>query len=777
MIINEKMNRLLYWLFFICCGLQAQTADQWSSYFSYTELVALAKGKDMVFGATPSALIQYNVHNGQTQVYNSINGLKAQQITALHFSEVHQKVILGNADGSLIVLDLKNERIKNLSDIKNKPSLQIGEKKINAFLEVKSQLYIATNYGISVLNLNNDSFGDTYFLGNEGKNSVVNDVVADADNLYALTKEGIKQIAWANANKVDFRQWKLWLTGNDWKKGLTQNNNIYLIKDDSSVLYHLQQQGAAVEVVDVHSSLVAINLDAQQNLLLITNQEVLRYSTSQQLHLVVEQINLLDAVQVNENYYFITSKQGFYAQNNRNQQNGLSPQGPESNRVFSLLTTKEGVWFISGGYDKTTYNPYIPFLSSYGLSYFNKKKGWEFLNHQQLKGANALTYAALNPKNNRELFLGSYHSGLLKIEINPSNLFQSEIVLYNQNNTGNEGLENLEIEAVPGLPQDYVSIRVNGVVFDKQGKLWVTNNFVRNALKSRDAANQWQSYPSTNEMLDYKRGNYGRLTIDKNNTKWIPSLEDGLTAFNETKNNRIATFSADMGNLPSNNVSAVAIDKSNSLWIGTNKGLRVIQNVDRFLQPVTIVPTNIVIEENGIAEELFYQQYITVITVDGANKKWVALADAGVFLMSSTGKEVLRHFTTDNSPLPSNTINDIAIDPITGEVFFATDLGVVSVLSDSTEGEETNKGFYAYPNPVRPEYAGEVRIVGLMDRSVVKITDIEGNLMFEATSNGGMVIWDTHAMNGKKVSSGVYLILVSSVEKSDTQVKKLMIIR
>lgn len=771
------MKQLIYLLFFICCGLRAQTADQWNSYFSYTELVAMAKGKDVVFGATSSALIRYNIHSNEIEVYNSISGLKATQITSLYFSELHQKVVIGNVDGTLLVYDLKQDRIRTLSDIKDKPSLQSFEKRINAFFENKSQLYIATNYGISVLNLNNDTFGDTYYVGANGQNCVVHDIVSDETNVLALTSEGIKQIAWLNPNKIDFRQWQLWLEGENWMKGLSQNNRIYLTKKDDNTLYLLQGKEDVIEVVSTPSAIVNLNKDDQQNLLVITANQVQTLKSGNQLLSTIHQNALLDAVQIKDNYYFISGKYGLFEQDKNGQQEILSPSGPESNRVFSLLSTKEGVWFISGGYDKTTYNPYTPFLASYGLSYFNKKKGWEYLSHQHLKQANALTYATLNPKNSNELFVGSYHSGLLKIALNKSNIAQSEVMLYNHENTGNGGLENLEMEPGSILPEGYVTIRVNGVVFDKQSKLWMTNNFVRTALKSRDESNQWQSYLSTNEMFDYKRGNYGRLVVDKNNTKWIPSLEDGLTAFNDTRNNRLGTFSADMDNLPSNNVSALAIDKTNTLWIGTNKGLRVIPNVDRFLQSNSIMPTNIVIEENGIAEELFYQQYITVITVDGANRKWVALADAGVFLVSPTGKEVIRHFTNDNSPLPSNTINDIVIDDMTGEVFFATDLGVVSVISDTTEGQDTNRGFYAYPNPVRPEFADEVRIVGLMDRSVVKIVDIEGNLMYETTSNGGMVIWDTFAMNGKKVSTGVYLIMVSSVDNSNTQVKKLMIIR
>ncbi|WP_158961889.1 type IX secretion system anionic LPS delivery protein PorZ [Myroides fluvii] len=773
-----KTKPFVYLLLLLVTSLSAQDNHKWNSYFSYTEVVALAKGRDVVFGATPSALLRFSVNQHTIEVYNSISGLKTSTITALHFSEVHQKLLIGNEDGSLLVFDLRNDRIRTISDIKNKPSLQVFERRINAFLEVKGQVYIATNYGISAFNLNDNTFGDSYYIGENGKNSVVKDLVATNRDLLAITAEGIKQITLENPNKVDFRQWKNWESQTKWEHGYAIGDTVFLSAKEEATVYQLVQPNQVVAVVDVNQPIVQFNVNELGQLMIITASQALTLQAGNQLTTTIQHGNLTDAVEVKGVYYFASSSAGLFQQTQTGTKESLSPEGPESNRVFSLLATREGTWFISGGYDKNTYNPYVPTLAAKGLSYFSKKNGWQFLPFGALKEARALTYATLNPKNNKELYVGSYHSGLLQIKWKNTNIQESDVVLFNHENTGTTGLENMEIDpSDPTFPSGYATVRVNGVVFDKQGKLWVTNNFVSSALKTMDANQKWQSYYSTYGMFDYKRGNYGRLVIDKNETKWIPSLQDGLTAFNETKNNRLASLNVDLGNLPSDNVSALALDKNNQLWIGTDKGLRVIQNVNQFLQTTSLKPTNIVIEENGIAEELFYQQYITKIEVDGANQKWVAIADAGVFLVSSNAKKILFHFTKENSPLPSNTINDIATDPLSGEVFFATDLGVVSFMGNTSEGQETNSSFYAYPNPVRPEFLGEVRIVGLMDRSVVKIADIEGNLVFETTSNGGTVVWDTHAFNGKKVASGVYLIMVSSADNTNTKVKKLMIIR
>ena len=135
------------------------------------------------------------------------------------------------------------------------------------------------------------------------------------------------------------------------------------------------------------------------------------------------------------------------------------------------------------------------------------------------------------------------------------------------------------------------------------------------------------------------------------------------------------------------------------------------------------------------------------------------------------------HFTKDNSPLPSNNINDIEIDNITGEVYFATDKGLVSYKGTSTEAEDDLSNVYVYPNPVRPGFEGDVKISGLTNRATVKITDIEGNLVYETTSEGGTILWDTRAFGKYKVASGVYMIFISSEDASLTKVKKVMVVR
>jgi ligand-binding sensor domain-containing protein len=139
------------------------------------------------------------------------------------------------------------------------------------------------------------------------------------------------------------------------------------------------------------------------------------------------------------------------------------------------------------------------------------------------------------------------------------------------------------------------------------------------------------------------------MAIDKNQTKWLPTRDDGVIAFNDTQNNKTLVINTESG-LPSTNVLCVAIDKRNQLWIGTAAGLRVLSSVDQFVRQDELNVSSIIIQEGDLAQELFYQQLIVDIAVDGANRKWVAIENGGVFLVAANGQETLYQFSKDNSP-------------------------------------------------------------------------------------------------------------------------------
>jgi hypothetical protein len=418
------------------------------------------------------------------------------------------------------------------------------------------------------------------------------------------------------------------------------------------------------------------------------------------------------------------------------------------------------LWAVYGDYD-ISYNPYD--LDSYGISKLTQA-GWLNIPYKAVLGAKSMSRITVNPNKEDEVYASSFFSGLLKIE------GDRPTFLYNQTNSG---LESLTFQG-----PNYFDVRINGAAFDKSGNFWVTNSRVKNGLKVLKNDGQWQRF-STEKILDATEDNsFGRMVIDKNGTKWMATNRDGVVGFNESNNAfKKITIGTDKGNLPASDVRALAVDNRNQLWIGTIKGLRILNNVGSFQTEDQLTANSIIIIDDNLAQELLYEQFITDIAVDGANNKWIGTADSGLFLVSQNGQETKYHFTINNSPLPSNVINDIDINSATGEVFIATAKGLVSFKGIATKANEDLTNAYVYPNPVRPEYDGTVKIAGLINRANVKITDIAGNLVYEAISEGGTLEWDTTAFGKYKVASGVYMIFISAQDGIETKVKKVMIIR
>jgi ligand-binding sensor domain-containing protein len=727
--------------------------------------VDVDSGTDAVFAATQNAVFSKAITSSDLKIFNSINGLKPESITTIHHSQTANKTFAGNTNGLLLIIN-SDGSVSTKVDIINEVPVPPNKKKINDFYEHEGKLYIATDYGISVMDVATSEFIITYFIGTSGEETEVLQTTVLNNQIYAVTRSfGIRKGDLANSNLYDFSQWQTFDTG-FWGGIVTFNNELVAMNADAKTYRY---NGTSFQQV-LNQTQAGLKIKTNGTELIVTTQNhvfVLNQAYSQIAHITqIPNYNAIfkAATVVNGILYIGTEKDGLFsaALTNPSVFEAMSPSGPVRNYIFRVKKAPNYLWAVYGDYSRD-YNPYA--LDEFGISKFSTDNGWELIPYNDLFQAKSISDIVINPNNPNQVYATSYFSGLLKIE-------NENIELFNNTNTGPNGLESL---VVPGSPS-YVDIRINSPAFDKDGNLWLTNAFVDKAIKVLRSNGQWQSYNLADVAPTASTGRYGPMAIDKNRTKWIPTLNDGLIAFNENYNNKFIVVNSINGNLADNDVRCVAVDNRNQLWIGTFAGLRVV-SVDRFISETELTVNSIIIQEGDLAQELFYQQTILDIAVDGANRKWVSIADGGVFLVSSDGQETIYRFTKNNSPLPSDNINDIEIDGVSGEVFFATDKGMVSFLGTSTKPSDSLSDVFVYPNPVRPNFVGTVKISGLTDKANVKITDIEGNLVYETTSSGGTIEWDTKAFGKHKVASGVYMIFVASEDALDSTVKKVMIIR
>ncbi|MDN3491764.1 type IX secretion system anionic LPS delivery protein PorZ [Winogradskyella bathintestinalis] len=787
------MRNILFKIFIILFGFTASCYGQdfatlWQGHYSYNNVVDAVSGDNKIYAAADNAIFQYDTLTNQITTITTIDGLSGQQITTIYYSEIYQYLIIGYETGLIEIYSETDDEVLSIVDILEKQNITPVNKRINHFYEYDGLIYISTDYGISIYDLERLEFGDTYFLGNGGTQISVEQTAILNDEIYAacLNNNGIKKADLTNPNLIDFQQWQTIISGNYYTMS-TLNNKIYSVRSNR-VLYEIDG------TVNTVATLPSLPLDAEvtdSNLMFAMPNMVDIYNANLQLVNSFQPNSDFDtnfrAVTISNNDVYIgTSKLGVLKVdiNAAETYSEILPNGPLFNNVFRLNSETASVWATFGDYDTTT-NPYP--LRSRGLNYYRNEQ-WKTIPYDSLFEAKNLSKISINPFDGRQVFISATHSGLLEL-----NNFDPT-VLYNQNNSGLE-------------PLGASSIRITDTEFDREGLLWSVSSRIESPLKSYDPANgNWQSYSFSSLIEDPDdEDGFFAIEIDNNGTKWIGSYDNGLIAFNENiSNDPLRNITGEAQNLlPFTRVISLGLDNNQQLWVGTTKGLRVLYNTAGFYDNPNATLNQIVILEDGIPKELLENQIITDIEIDGSNNKWIGTFDSGVFYFSPDGQNTIYHFTTDNSPLPTNRINDISIDPNNGFIYIATTKGLLSFKAGGSTPQETLEDAFAYPNPVRPEYNvlgfnnlndinKGIKVSGLTERVNIKITDIEGNLVAEAQSNvnlrsssanynfaidGGTAIWNGKNLGNSVVRSGVYLIMISDLDSFETKVIKVLIVR
>jgi hypothetical protein len=382
----------------------------------------------------------------------------------------------------------------------------------------------------------------------------------------------------------------------------------------------------------------------------------------------------------------------------------------------------------------------------------------------------------VNPFNLDQTYVSSFYSGI--IETNE----ELPVTIYNQDNS----------TIIPFTGSFHLTPFSK---FDEDGALWVSNARVSLAL-NRFKDGVWTGY-DLSDVIDSPGASFGfsEILFAQDGTVFMGSYAYGLIgiSINGGTINDIRSVYTEEQNMPSQYVTSLAFDRRNQIWIGTFKGLRVLYNTSNFFTSPSVSVNEIVILEDDVPKELLSQQIISDIEVDGSNNKWVATIGAGIFYFSPDGQQTIFHFTTDNSPLPSNNILDLGIEESNGTLFIATDKGLLSFNPGGSTPAESLEAAYIYPNPVRPSFnitEDKVKIKDIAKNVNIKIIDIEGNLVAEAETrtntrykgynleiDGGTAFWNGRNLSNNVVASGVYLVMLSDLETLETKALKIMIVR
>lgn len=772
----RKIFSLFYIVFFSQLILAQEIAiGQWRVHLPYYKCISVALIKNKIYAATPTGLFYYDKSDNSIERISRVNGLSDLDINVICADVLRNQIIVGYKNGNIDIIK-EDGKVVNFSDIKRK---SISTDKIINNITINNSLaYFATGFGIVVFDLIKNEVKDTYLIGNNGGYLDIKEVAIFNNTIYAATVNGLY---YADLNAPNVADFNYWTRVNSLPNGIfnsvisindkvfanyspfIQNVNNLIDKDTLYVLENNQWR-----VLNTTINVTAKRLQKLENTLVrVTIYNIGFYNLNGDYLYSYYNYNLQppapsQLITDNEGIIWIADlNNGLVKVESTGTFTSITPNGPSALNSSWFSSSDNGILYVAkGGVDDTWGNL---FLSPEIYTFSNGE--WGSINSTNDAGMvnkPDIITVAVNPNNNNELYAASYFNGLIKLENN------KVVASYNETNSS--------------LERNY-RCGVAGIAIDNNNNVWVTNTISNKPLHVLKSDGTWKGFSLngiTNTVF------IGRLVIDDFGKKWI-QLPKGLGIYVYDDNNTIDDVSDDKqqllnetigkGGLHTTDIYALAKDLDGNIWVGTDKGITVFNNPGGVFTGANFDAQQIKIEQNGVVSYLLESEKITCIAVDYANRKWIGTSSAGVFLVSPDGTKEIKHFTTENSPLLSNAILSIGINNQTGEVFFGTEKGIISYKSDATKPTENYNNVYVYPNPVKAEYNGVIAIKNLVDNSIVKITDTQGNIVYETTSLGGQAIWDGKNFNKQKVSTGVYLVFSSSKNGELTNVTKILFIK
>ena len=728
-----------------------QPIGQWREHLSYNNATQVVNAGNKVFCATINNVYSVDATN-TIERYSKVNGLNDIGVSAIGFDAASSQLVVVYNNSNVDVI--KERVVKNISDIKR--STLSGNKNISNVHCLNKKAYLGSGLGVIVVDLERFEITDTWQIGSNGQQVKINAFTSDNQFFYAATDEGLKRANVSTGNLADYKNWNLinTLTPGTVRMVVHCADKIIALKNDSlfTIDGRLFYADAAWPVVNISTS---------ESKLLICQRtiqgasRVLVVSSGGTIEKVLAQSGVISFpynATIAQNAVWVADYFGGLSKFT-NTVERLIPNGPPGGANGGLLVTSETLYDAAGEVnDAWNYR-------------FNRNGIYNFTNGDwNYKGAfntpaldTVLDFISLaaDPKEN-SLWAGSYGGGLAHFEGN-------NISLYKQNSS---------LQPAIGDPLSY---RVSGLAFDQQNNLWIANY---GALQNLSVKKPDGTFKSFAIPFFHFENAVSQLLTDDANHLWIVSPRgNGVFVYNHGAS--VDNVNDDQwkylragkgnGNLPDNNVFCVARDKDGFIWIGTAKGIGVVQCAADIFKGNSCEAILPVRQQDRFAGYLFQNEEVHTIAVDAANRKWIGTRN-GVWLISADGDKTLARFTEDNSPLLSNDVNKIAINPSTGEVYFSTFKGICSFRSTAVEASIEGKEVLVFPNPVPPGYKGTIAIKGLPQNSVVKIAELNGRLVFQTRALGGQAIWNRLNYKGELVASGVYLVLA----KDDTGTEKLV---
>jgi len=768
-------------LLFIATNSSAQIATgQWRLHVNAANAFDVCFGNNKVLAAFENGVLEYDVAHNETTEWNKINHLSEVLVTSVVYDSTSNAFWIGYANGNMDKLDG--------STIYNFPSLKLasimGDKKIVKFISKGKYLYAATQFGILKIDPVRMEVLDTYYPPLNGRK--LNDFTFHKDSIYVLSDTNLFVISSKNPLIANPSNWKI-----DQRVKKRDTSNFKLIttfRDDIYVaLLHPMYGKDSIfclskdKLTEMNSTLFS-SVNVEITSIQSTNSQftvciynnVCFYDTSFKRTETLYQYVFNSSARPQKiafgaDYYWIADNENGLIKWKHNYLNQHIQMVGPARRSFFTADCQKGKMAFSGG---ILQKAYIAFNKTGGYTLENDT--WKMYNSWNQKcwlNKNIwdVSSVAINPINTNQIAFGSYS------EV-PLSIMNSGKKIDTTYDFTNSAIEKFALG-------DNGWSCISDLKYDQNENLWMLNSYTNTPLKMLSKSGKWYLFETggaTKKVFNRK------LIIDNKDNKWFTVSGTGIVGFSDggTLDDasddffRVVNDGLTSGSLPSKEVTALAMDLNNQLWIGTDNGFCILYNAGSILskEQTSFSAQRIKLRFEGNVEYMLGKTAISDIEVDGGNRKWIATTSAGLFLLSPDGSEILASYTKDNSPLISNAILDLKLNHQTGELFIITEEGLVSFRTDATQGDNTYENTLVFPNPLKPEHIYGVTIQGIAYDSDVRFTDAGGNLVYKTTSNGGTAHWDGKTLSGERVKAGVYFIWTAPNEGEGRKVGEFVVI-
>ena len=772
-----KLFRPIFIFFLAFAGFSTLVAQkvpigEWRDELPYTLCNSITDAGSKIYISTPYAVFYYDKTDNSITRITKITGLSDIRISTINYNQDYKTLVIAYSNANIDLI--KNNTIINISDIKRKSIL--GNKTINNIYFIGKEAYLSCGFGIVVLDIDKEEIRDTYYIGKDGSQVNVLAMTKDLqDSLFAATEKGIYK-AWAkDPNLANFASWHKDLTIDTTAK----YNTITFFS--GKVFVNKKKGTSPTDTICIFSGGAWSRWNRLVNnpvMHLFSNDKYLMVAYNYLVTVTTTDQNLFTTVPGSLfPQYAIADKDGWFwigdtysgltsYEPATTKTNVYNLSGPLTALAFSMVSKGNDLYIAPGGRNGSFDPLYIqPQIYHFDNTNWKNLSGY---NSPLLSPTHDVVSMAIDPNDSRHVFAATYGSGLLEL------YNDSVITRYNESNStlGHHTASNTD------------DIRVGGITFDASGNLWAVTSH-NNRCLSRKSGAKWTPYtiPIVNE------DDLGQVLVNKHGQVWIQMRfgtqnSNSILVFtdNGTPDNtaddqsKLLNSSVGSGNIPGNTVYTMAEDLKGEIWIGTEKGVAVFYTPENVFTDQNFDAQQILVTQGLNVQYLLENETVTAIAVDGANQKWIGTDRGGVFLFSEDGTKQIYHFTADNSPLLSDRITCISINQ-DGDVFFGTDNGVISFRGLATPGGTVNENVLAFPNPVKADYDGYIAIKGLVSNAQVRITDINGTLVYSTRAEGGQAVWDGKNLKGVKPETGVYLVYAANDNGSEKVVTKILIIR